>query len=161
MSLAALAARTRRLDQPTEKGRSAMFIVHPRSLGSCRLAFTVSLIWFLCTGAAIQAQPKPEPKGDSDKPAKIKTLLKERHDLLTQVAAKVIEQYKAGTVEFAKIAQAERDLLRATLELEESPEKRLAALRQHQKTAEGIVEILARHSRSQTYCRTALPRKVE
>src|SRR5262249_40530241 len=118
-----------------------MFIVHPLSLRSCKLVFILSLVWILCAGAAIQAQPKAEPKGGSDKAAEIKTLLHQRHELLTKVVARIMDQYKLGAVDFTKVAQAERDLLRATLELEESPEKKLAALRQHQKTAKGIVEL--------------------
>jgi hypothetical protein len=125
-----------------------MFIVHSHDLRSCRLVFILSLVWFICTGAAIQGQPEPESKGASDKAAKIKTLLKERHDLLTKVVAQVTDQYNLGAVDFESVAQAEQELLKATVELEEVRDKRITLLQEDQKLAEVIVAIAERWSKS-------------
>jgi outer membrane protein TolC len=118
-----------------------MFMVHPHNLKSWRLFFISLLIWVLDAGAATQAQPKPEPKEASDKAAAVKTLLKERHMLLSKIVAQVTTQYQAGVTDIARVVQAERDLLRASLELEEDLEKRIGLLREGEKTAKEIVAL--------------------
>jgi outer membrane protein TolC len=118
-----------------------MFIVPSYNLSSSRLFVIIFPIWFLCLESAAQAQPKPEPKGAAEKAAEIKTLLKERHMLLTKVVAQVTDQFKNGALEFTTVAQAQRDLLRATLDLEEDLEKRIALLQEGEKLAKGTVAI--------------------
>jgi hypothetical protein len=86
--------------------------------------FVSSLACLLCAGATVQAQSKEA----SDKAAEIRTLLRERRDLLVKGVAMLTAQYQQGTVDFNTIAQSERDLLRATLDLDEGPEKRTAAI---------------------------------
>jgi len=116
-------------------------MVHPHTLKSCRSFIIFFLLWFLFPGAATQAQPKPDLKRDPDKPAEIKTLLKERHMLLSQVVAQLTAQYQAGKLDFTRLGQAERDLLRATVELEEDLEKRIVLLQEGEKTAKKIVAL--------------------
>jgi outer membrane protein TolC len=125
-----------------------MLSVHPHNLKSCRLIFIVLLIWFLAPGAAAQAQREPEPKEASDKAAETRTLLKERHTLLTKIVAHVTARYQAGATDFTGVAQAQRDLLRATLELEEDLEKRIALLQGNEKTAKEAVEVADRKYKS-------------
>ena len=127
-----------------------MFMVHPHNLKSWRLSFISFLIWVPYPGAASQAQPNSDPKGGPDKAAEIKTLLEKRHTLLNTVVAQLLAQYKAGTVDFAKVVQAERDLLRATLELEEDLEKRIGLLRKGEKTTKEIVALTEERFKART-----------
>jgi hypothetical protein len=124
-----------------EKGVSTVFIVYARTLKSYRSFFLLLLIWFFYPGTGGQAQTKPDPKKGREKAAEIKTLLKERHKLLNMVVAHFMDQYKVGIVDFTQIAPAQRDLLRATLELEEDDEKRVGLLQQGERTAKEFVKI--------------------
>jgi outer membrane protein TolC len=106
--------------------------------------FILLLTWFPDPRAATQAQPASDPKRGPEKAAEIKTMLNDRHDLLKEVVARVVAQYKVGVADFARVAQAERDLLRATLELEEDLGKRIALLQEGEKTAKEIMDIVDR-----------------
>jgi outer membrane protein TolC len=97
--------------------------------------------WFLCTGPAAQAQSKPPARGESDQAAEIKKLLKERRDALQEVVKLLMAQYRAGAAGFVGLAQAERDLLKATLDLSDDPKERRAALEEFQKIAVEIVRL--------------------
>jgi outer membrane protein TolC len=116
-----------------------MFITQSRD-GTRLVILLISLFGCIaCTGAAAQAQSKP--KDADDKKAEIKTLLKERCELLEKVVEQLTAQYQAGTIRFSEVAQAEREALKASLDVEEDSEKRLATLQKLRKNAEGIVEV--------------------
>jgi outer membrane protein TolC len=68
-------------------------------------------------------------------------LLKERCDLLGEAVRLLSAQWKRGTVDFSRIAQAERDYLKATLDLHDSPNERLAALKKVKQIAEDLVAV--------------------
>ena len=89
--------------------------VYPHNLKSCKSVLVFFVMWFLSPGAVTQAQPKPDPKGGPDKAPVIKPLLQERHKLLSEALVLLMNQYEKGTIEFTRLFQAERDLLRATL----------------------------------------------
>jgi hypothetical protein len=112
-----------------------MFIVKPNSWRT--FLFMSLLGWFFCIGSTGQAKAD-EPK---DKADEIKTLLKEKCDLLEKAMLILTKQYHDGTIPFTALAQVERDAVRATLDLDEGPEKRLAALKKLQKNAEDTVSI--------------------
>jgi outer membrane protein TolC len=76
------------------------------------------------SGNAQEQQP-----GQSDKNAEIKKLLKERYDELTKAVDILTNQYGQGTVEFETLAHAQRDALKAGVDLADSPNKRIAAIR--------------------------------
>lgn len=97
--------------------------------------------WFLCTRPAAQAQSKPPAREQPDKAAEIKKLLRERHAALQEVVRLLMAQYRAGAVGFGRIAQAERDLLKATLDLSDDSKERRAALGEVQKIAAAIVQL--------------------
>jgi outer membrane protein TolC len=118
-----------------------MVSVHPFKRLYIRLSVVCLLSWLLFTGDTTHAQSKPEPKEPSDKTPEIQTLLKERHGILEKVLDLMTVQYRVGGADFAQVVAAERDVLTATLQLEESPQKRLAALQHYQKTAKTILEV--------------------
>jgi outer membrane protein TolC len=64
-------------------------------------------------------------------------LLKQRHETFRELVEMLVAQYRAGVVDFGRVAAAQRDMLRAAAELEEDAQKRLDALR-------GVVEIATR-----------------
>ena len=117
-----------------------MFLVQPCNRVRLGFLFLSLQVWLLCAGATAPAQSKPQSQEGSDKAAEIKKLLKERCDLLEEVVAVLSEQYKAGTVDFSKVAQAVLEALRATLDVVDGPEKRVTVLQQHQKIVEVIVQ---------------------
>ena len=113
-------------------------------LGKCvRIAlFLGSLLAYpLIIEATAQAQSAPKPQGSPDKAAEIKILLKERQETLKKVVDALVAQYQAGIVDFQSVFHAERDLLRATLDLDDSPETRMAALREQLKMAENFAKL--------------------
>jgi hypothetical protein len=93
--------------------------------------------WFCAAGVA-RAQPKETSKTAADKTAEIKTLLKERRDTLQKVVERLVAQFQNVRVDFRSLAQAERELLRATLEVDDGPEARLAALRKYHESSEAV-----------------------
>jgi hypothetical protein len=89
----------------------------------------------------VSAPPEMKELSPPAELAEIKTLLKDRRDILDKVVDFRTKEYKAGNVPFSVVAQAERDALRATLDLDEGPEKRTATLEKLQKNAESTVKI--------------------
>jgi outer membrane protein TolC len=80
--------------------------------------------------------------GDKDdKAAEIKRLLVERQKTLRAAADVVMAQYKSGQADFQRVAQAQRALLKATLDLPQPLEKRLAALRESRELAAATVKV--------------------
>ena len=118
-----------------------MFMVHPHNAKSCRLFYALLLMGLLAPGALAQAQAKPEAKADPDKPADIKSLLKERHMVLSKAVTLLTDLYQFSRVGYADVLQAQRDLVRATLDLEEEPEKRIELLQQSEKIAKATLAI--------------------
>jgi hypothetical protein len=93
-------------------------------------------------------RPLPEPGGARkvQKPADLNGLLVARHEVLRKTVMVALAQYKAGVIDFTRVVQAERGLLKAGLELPQPSEKRLAALRDFRDLAKDTLEITqARH----------------
>ena len=76
-----------------------------------------------------------------DRDAEIRALLEERHKTLTKVLELLTAQYKEGATDFSKIYVAMKELTKASVELDCSPEKRLAALRADLESAKGILQL--------------------
>jgi hypothetical protein len=96
------------------------------------------------TAVTAQAQSEATPKTVADKTAEIKILLKERRDTLQKVVESLVAPFQNVRIDFRSLAQAERDLLRATLEVEDGPETRLAALRKYHEIAEAVLKYAER-----------------
>jgi outer membrane protein TolC len=96
------------------------------------LLLTALLAWSFCAGVV---------RAD-DKAAELKKLLRERRDTLAEVVKVLQEQYKAGRVmDFAKLAQAQREAAKAALDAADTPKERLAALTDFQKVAEANLRL--------------------
>src|SRR6516162_7429071 len=65
-----------------------------------------------------------------DRTAEIKTLLKERIALLDDAVKDLTGHYQNGVVEIGVVIEAAREALKAKLELAESPQERVAVVRQ-------------------------------
>jgi outer membrane protein TolC len=91
----------------------------------------VAILGVLCLSFAPvrAADPTKDQPLDPKTAAEVQSLLEERYKLLRQAADQLLERYKAGKDEFAKVIQAERDVLKAALDLHEKPDDRVAALR--------------------------------
>jgi outer membrane protein TolC len=87
------------------------------------LAWGLLVLAVTATGAAAGANK-------DDKAEEINRLLVERHKTLRAVADMLMAQFKDGKVGFERLAEAQRAVLRAALDLPQSPEKRLATLRE-------------------------------
>jgi len=140
-----------------------VFIIQSRTGARVTVFFVCLLGWLLCTGATAQAergsfrllrcrpsrllctgeaaQAQPQPKDPEDKTAEFKSLLKERRDVLEMAEAVATAQYKSGVIPFSVLAQAERDLLKVTLDIEEDSAKRQIAFDKLQKNAERALQI--------------------
>lgn len=81
------------------------------------------------------------PTGASEKAAKIKSMQKERLEVLSEAVQFSIAQYREGKISFTTVAQIERDVFKATIDLHESPEERMAALRNLQAVVVHIYHI--------------------
>jgi outer membrane protein TolC len=92
-------------------------------------------------GATAEEKLKRPAEKNPDRATELKALLKERCDTLSKLLVLLMTRYKAGTVDFAWVAQAERDALKATVELDDSPEKRLAALQKVRDRANEFVQV--------------------
>lgn len=124
-----------------------MIVVQPQG----RLLFGLFLGLLGCClflGATANGQQKPPPKEASDRAAEIKALLKERQNTLSKLVAQLRAQYQAGTVDLSRVVQAERDFLKATVDLDDNPEKRLAALRKALETVKQIAQIAEAKSKA-------------
>ncbi|HZZ77026.1 MAG TPA: hypothetical protein VFE62_00825 [Gemmataceae bacterium] len=71
-----------------------------------------------------------------DKVDEIKTLKKERRDLLSQAAAQLVVLYQNARVDLYELVKVDRDLLRADLDWFEKPADRIKAIEQHKEIAE-------------------------
>src|SRR5579864_264413 len=89
---------------------------------------------------ADEKSSKAESSSSSDA-EKIKDLQKERLDLLQKLLAQVTAHYKAGVIPFSAVAQAERDYLKASIDVEDDREKRITILKKIQENADQAVRI--------------------
>jgi outer membrane protein TolC len=69
-------------------------------------------------------------------------LRQERCAVLERAVRLLIRQYQNGTVDFPRLAKAELDAIKATLDLDGGPEQRRATLKKCEKTAQEILEIV-------------------
>jgi len=103
------------------------------------------LVFFLAMsfliGGTAQAQQVPPPPPVPDKPSQIKILLKERRDTLKKVVDHLMAQYKAGLIDFRSIVLAERDVLRATLDLGDNMAFRRNVLEEYLELAKHILKM--------------------
>jgi outer membrane protein TolC len=76
-----------------------------------------------------------------DRTAEIKTLLKERIALLDDAVKDLTGHYQNGVVEIGVVIEAAREALKAKLELAESPQERVAVVRQLLENANNIVSV--------------------
>jgi hypothetical protein len=75
------------------------------------------------------------------KPDEIKTLLKERRDLLSEVSSIMAKAFLEGRVDMQILVQAERDSLRADLDWFDRADDRIQAINKHKKIADKILEV--------------------
>jgi hypothetical protein len=71
----------------------------------------------------------------------IRALLEERHEMLSKLLNQLMAQYNAGTTNFGRVHVAMKELIKSAAELDGSPEKRLAALKEDLKLANQIVKL--------------------
>jgi outer membrane protein TolC len=102
-----------------------------------RVAWLGTLVVSLGVGVAAQEQ-KPAQQAPA---TELQTLLKERQAALAKLVTALTACYQAGTVDFGVVARAERDFLNATVELDDAPGKRLAALGKFRDSAKTLVKI--------------------
>jgi outer membrane protein TolC len=117
-----------------------MFGNWPKNHCAGPLLLIVLATW-ICTSNSAHAQPAATPEKDKDKAAEIKTLLKERRDTLQEFVKYLVAQAENGRIDFFAVVQAKREALRATLEVDEAPEVRLAALKDYLETAKASLKL--------------------
>jgi outer membrane protein TolC len=117
-----------------------MFGTWPKN--HCAGAFLlIVLATWICTSNSAHTQPAATPQKDKDKAAEIKTLLKERRETLQTIVDSYLDLLKTGRGSFEPVLQAKREALRATLEIDEAPEVRLAALKDYLETAKASLNL--------------------
>jgi outer membrane protein TolC len=101
------------------------------------------LVLAAVTAAASAGGDKEGKAGDrkEDKPENLNRLLVQRHEVLRKTLNVLEAHYKAGTTDFGRVEQAQRELLKAGLELPQSREKRVAALREARDLAETMLRV--------------------
>jgi outer membrane protein TolC len=96
-------------------------------------AFVGLTVALLAVGGAA-GNPVPAPKEPSPEDvAKLKALLKERVDALTEAFKIKMEEYKAGVSPLHIVLEVGTELRKAELDLYEKPEERLDALKKNLK----------------------------
>jgi outer membrane protein TolC len=118
-----------------------MVVVKPQRLVRFGLLLVPVLGCCLYLGARAEEEQKLQPKKDRDRISEIKALRKEKCDTLAKLLEHLQAQYKEGLLDFGRVAQAERDFLKATVDLEDRPDKRLAALKKVLEAANGIAQL--------------------
>jgi hypothetical protein len=102
------------------------------------LVLSLVLVWFASPGAEIRAAPQDT----SDKAKEIKAVLQERLEVRYKIVDILMVGNKGGIgVNINLLMDAGRDVLKATLELEDSPETRVAALKKCLRLTEEIAAI--------------------
>jgi hypothetical protein len=90
----------------------------------------VAMICLSFGAAACRAQEKSDD---------VKALLKERRELLGEVATDMISNLVKLDLTFSEVAQAERDSFKADLDYFDKPEERIRAIEQHKKAADNLL----------------------
>ncbi len=98
----------------------------------------VAIIISAAAGVAIGA---PTESSSSDKAAELKALLKERRNTLNNIVDLRFQRWQAGKDVLEVVLKAQRELLRANLELLDDPKERMAALQDCLETAKKIQKI--------------------
>jgi hypothetical protein len=102
-----------------------------------------AVIW---DAAPNQCSAEKAPPEDPDKRAELNALIKERDETLEKVCEILLAQYSAGTVNFGRVAEAHRNLVKALLEnSDETSEVRVAKLRKCRDLTEQMVKVLESH----------------
>jgi hypothetical protein len=104
-----------------------------------RWTFFVYAPLLFCICNDVREQEKPG-KG-ADKSAEIKKILNERHQLMWQLLREEIQLANEVKYDFSNVGTAQREALRATLDLEQSPEKRVNLLKELKESAERVVKM--------------------
>jgi hypothetical protein len=100
--------------------------VRPKTLAWIALLLLPALGLALRAGAVAEGQSY---QTTAEKAAAIKSLLKQRHEVLAKVAESLAYQYKnGGAVDYSRVAQAQRDAIKAAVDLADNPNDRVAAL---------------------------------
>ena len=94
----------------------------------------------LILGTKAEAQKSPTQKSN-DLKAELKALRKERQAALAKLVNMAERQYASGRLDFGRFAQAQRELVKATIELEERPEIRIAELEKAHELAKQVEKI--------------------
>ncbi len=79
-------------------------------------------------GVAAWCGTSPRAVAAEDRDTKLKALLKERHAILEQAAEAVRASFQNGRASYRQVAEANRDALRAELDLCETDKARVAVL---------------------------------
>jgi hypothetical protein len=104
------------------------------------LAFVALVLCAVGLEAVLAQKDKDTKKDDADVTTKIKKLLKERVDTLSDATKMAIAQYEAGALDIRLLAEIQVQAVRANLDLQ-NPEERLTALRQLQTSVEKTHQI--------------------
>jgi hypothetical protein len=118
-----------------------MIFLQPQNRLQLDLVVTLALLCMLCIGTRAEAQQKPPAQKVLDPATELKALRKERQATLSKLVFMLTEEYKTGRVDMGRVVRAQRELLKATVDLDESPDKRLAALEKVRDHAKLIVQI--------------------
>jgi hypothetical protein len=120
--------------------REIMFDTWPKNHYAAPFLLLLLAAW-ICTTRTAHAQSVETPKKEKDKAAELKTLLKERRDTLQKVLDSSIDLARRGRGGLQAVVEAEREALRATLEVDEEPEVRLAMLKKCNEHAKEFFKI--------------------
>jgi hypothetical protein len=118
----------------------SLFSSRPETWRSPTMTRLAALGWGLLV-LAVAATGASAAGEKDDNAAEIKRLLVERQQTLRAAADVLMIQYKRGQADFQRVAHAQRAFLRATLDLPQSPEKRLAALQESRDLADATVKV--------------------
>jgi outer membrane protein TolC len=94
-----------------------------------RETLAILLVCLLGSPLVTFGEAQGQQPGPSEKNEEIKKLLKERHDELTKAVDLLTIQFREGRVKFETLAQAQRDALKASVDLYDSSRERIVALR--------------------------------
>jgi hypothetical protein len=97
-------------------------------------------VWILMEATA-EEQQKPPAQKTPDRATELKALLREQCDTLSKLVDVLLRYYEIGRVDFARLAQAEREALKATVELDDSPQNPLAALQKVRDMATKVAQV--------------------
>jgi len=117
-----------------------MFDTWPKN--HCAGPFLLFLLaaW-ICNTRTAHAQSAATPEKEKDEATELKALLKERRDTLQKVLDFSIDLVRRGRGDLQAVVQAEHEALRATLEVDEEPQVRLAMLKKYYENAKAFLKL--------------------